>query len=222
MGQNKKNEMRGTRQLARPKATKSFHEIIHIICEGDTECGYCRKFIQDIRLPAVTVDLGKGSAPISIIEQAIELAENNSDIDHILCIFDKDEHESYERAYNVLRRYKLKNIGKPIPDIKIFTSVPCFEIWLLLHFKYTTKPYASSSKKSAADHVCRDLKEHVAEYEKGIKIDLYSYLKDKQGIALINAKKLKKHNAKIDSINPSTNMHELIEFLINKSKNAYN
>jgi len=46
----------------------------------------------------------------------------------------------------------------------------------------------------------------------------FNDLIDKQKTAIINAKRLQKHNKATNSKNPATNMHELIEYLINLKK----
>jgi hypothetical protein len=198
--------MRIEKQLIRKGAIKSTQEVVHIFCEGETECSYFRKLAQDLRLTSVKAHLGKGSAPITIVEQAIYLAENEPDIDHIFCVFDKDEHESFDRASRYL-------IDSKIPNIKIFTSVPCFEIWLLLHFGYSTKSYIAIRNKSAADHLLSDLQRHLPQYKKGSNIGWYSHLIDKHVIAITNARRLQKYNQETQSSNPATNVHELVEFL---------
>ncbi|HLF67562.1 MAG TPA: RloB family protein [Gammaproteobacteria bacterium] len=207
------HRMRAEERLIRSQQIKSAYKTIHIICEGETECAYFRKLSQDLRLSSVIVHKGNGSAPISIVAQAISLAEKEPDIDHIFCVFDKDEHESFERASHCLIGYQLQKANNIIPNIKIFTSIPCFEIWLLLHFAYSTKSYIAIRNKSAADHLLGDLQKHLPEYKKGANVAWYNQLVDKQVIALMNAKRLQRYNLETQSNNPATNIHELIAFL---------
>lgn len=44
--------------------------------------------------------------------------------------------------------------------ISLYLSNPCFEIWYLLHFNYSTKQYGSN------EEVIRDLKSHIFDYSK--------------------------------------------------------
>jgi hypothetical protein len=210
--------MRTQEHLIRLQPIKLAQEIIYILCEGETECAYLQKLAQDLRLTSVIVKVGKGSAPISIVEQAIYLAENEPDIDHVFCVFDKDAHESFERASRYLMDYQTHNTNSKIPNIEIFTSVPCFEIWLFLHFNYSTKSYVGTRNKSAADHLLSDLQRHLPQYKKGANIAWYNHLVDKQVVALANAKRLQQYNYETKSNNPATDIHELVEFLISKRK----
>ncbi len=206
----KKNE------LARQKAKRSPYETIHIICEGKTECDYFNRLIKFFRLNTANVIAipSEGSAPSSIVYHAFEIAKNTPNIDQIACVFDRDRHESYERAITEIKNHKPRPKDKSKPKYQTVTSTPCFEIWLLLHFCYTTKAYSYSGSKSAADHLIMDLRKYLASYSKG-NADWFNKIINSLDTAIKNAKQLKKHNKKTLSINPSTNIQELIEFLKN-------
>ena len=64
-------------------------------------------------------------------------------------------------------------------------SNPCFEVWFLLHYKYTTHVYLSGAE------VIRDLRSFIADYEKNK--DISELLSDKTEIAFQNAVKLARH-----------------------------
>ena len=51
----------------------------------------------------------------------------------------------------------------------VISSDPCFEIWLLLHFTYTTKIYSSHHKKSASSFVSDELRKYIDNYSKSDK-----------------------------------------------------
>lgn len=100
--------------------------------------------------------------------------------------------------------------------ILAITSVPCFEFWILLHFIYTTKPFAAAHGSICAT-VISDLKTHMPGYEKGA-FDTYNATKDLLGAAIINAKKVAKHCEDAATDMPSTQMYELVEYLQNLKK----
>jgi hypothetical protein len=127
---------------------------------------------------------------------------------------DHDNHESLKRAINKLKTYTPKHKDKSKPLCQAIISTPCFEIWLLLHFIYTTKSYVTSEKKSAAELVISDLIKKLPLYSKSVS-NWFNHLVDKQQVAIKNAKKLQEYNVKTKSTNPATNMHELVEYLIN-------
>jgi hypothetical protein len=103
-----KNKIRDSKAYARSKVKKSPYEVLHIICEGQTECFYIKALIKFCRLNTANVFVGvsTGSAPISIIEEAFKNAKDHPDIDRFICVFDRDNHESYQRALEKLRDHK--------------------------------------------------------------------------------------------------------------------
>ncbi len=208
-----KKRMRDAQELSRQKSKRAPYEIVHIICEGETECAYIKKLIQFFRLNAanVTVAKGQGSAPISIVDEGFELARTKSGIDRIVYVFDRDNHESYNRAIKKVTEYKSKRNDKSKPIYTTIISVPCFEVWLLLHFNLTTKAYTKSGKKTPADNVITDLHRDILGYQKIVDItEWFDQVLPRIEMAIKHAELLAEHNKKTNSINPSTNIHELI------------
>ena len=93
--------------------------------------------------------------------------------------------------------------------ISFIVSNPAFEVWFLLHFKYTTRHYEN------ADAVIRDLKKFLPNYEKNR--DCYLECVDLIQEALVNVDKLAKYYEKLPwpsiECNPMTDMGELIKRL---------
>ena len=73
------------------------------------------------------------------------------------CVFDTDTNKEKNIIINKAIELAKKN------RIIVITSSPCFEIWFLLHYIYTT---ASMSN----DDVIKALKKHYSKYEKNINI----------------------------------------------------
>lgn len=215
-----KKKMRSAQELARKKAKRSPYELVYIICEGQTECKYIDKLISFYRLNTANVDVNKsqGSAPISIIEEGFQLAQTKSGIDRIIFVFDRDDHESYERAINQVTAHKPKRNDKSKPVYDLITSTPCFEIWLLLHFKQTTKAYKKAGTRTAADNLIIDLRQHISNYQKTGVGQWFDKVQPHIEMAIKNSMLLKLHNAETNSLNPSTNMHELIDLFKNLKK----
>jgi S-ribosylhomocysteine lyase LuxS involved in autoinducer biosynthesis len=90
--------------------------------------------------------------------------------------------------------------------------VPCFEYWLLLHFKYTTSPYAPTGNKSAADQVLSELKNELPNYAKAEK-GVYNSLKNSLNKAKKYAQNSLEESNRNGSDNPSTLVHELVDYL---------
>lgn len=216
----KKKKFRRTKDLARAKAKKSPYATIAIVCEDSKSSpSYFNELKKHFRLNTANIIIApsKGSAPINVVDHAIELAKNTPDIDHVACVFDRDTHESFERAISKLNDFKPKRNDKSKPIYKAITSTPCYEVWLLLHFCYTTKAYSASEGKSAGDNLTSDLRKHLTSYKKNT-IDWFGKIINNLEVAHSNAKKLQKHNSSTNSTNPSTNIHELVEFLTRLKK----
>lgn len=213
----KKKKFRESEELARKKAKRAPYEVNMIICE-DTKSAlnYFKELRNYFRLNHENVILipSKGSAPISIVEHAIELGETTPSIDRIFCVFDRDDHESYNRAIKKIKNHSAKQTDKNKPKYQVITSTPCFELWLLLHFGFTTKSYMSSGKKSAAENLINDLLKKLPSYNKNTTEWFHSIINNMSS-AIKCAKRLIIHNKDTNSNNPGTNMHELIEHLMN-------
>lgn len=59
--------------------------------------------------------------------------------------------------------------------------------------------------------------QHLASYKKST-IDWFGEIINNLGIAIKHAKQLQKHNSSTNSTNPSTNIHELVELLMELKK----
>lgn len=210
-----KKKIRKEKDLQRRKSTKDPYETIWIICEDSKSVPYYfKECIRHFRLNTANVIVvpSKGSAPISVVEHAIKTGREIADIDQIACVFDQDNHESFERAINTISNHKPKQKDKSKPKYLIITSVPCFEIWLLLHYRLTTKPFLPARNKSAAELLISVLQKDIPNYTKNSTI-WFTNLKDRIDDAIKNAKQLDKQNKSDEFSNPSTKIHLLIEHL---------
>ena len=132
-------------RISRPRGRSSFERkpgnrpprsITLVVCEGETERAYFEAARLRLGLrPAevVVAENTHGSAPISVVACAEQKADEDGGYDFIFCVFDRDAHESFSRA-----REKINALAgrrkKPLP-IQEIISIPCFEVWVLLHFE---------------------------------------------------------------------------------------
>lgn len=151
------------------------------MCEGTkTEPLYFESLRTAWRLGGTQVVIeSPGSAPITIVDAAIVEAARakaqKTPYDRVYCVFDRDGHESFDRAINKAQASKLD----------VVASVVSFEFWLLLHFAYTSKSFGKG------DQVVRALRGHINDYQKG---RFAETLLDRVETALENARKLRKHH----------------------------
>ena len=215
MAKSKKHKRRSKapRDLNRSIPTREEYDRILIVCEGaKTEPNYfegARNFFK-LSTANVVVSGESGSAPMSVVAFAKKkYKESKSDgdpYDKVYCVFDKDSHPNYDSAVDEIGSARQGDTWEAI------TSVPCFEYWLLLHFTYTDKPYKKQQRKSACDQVIDELKGYLPSYEKGGS-SVFEDLIDNLEKAKQNADKVLKASEQNETDNPSTHVHELVEFM---------
>lgn len=200
---------KSTQQQRRRRARFEPRDRMLIVCEGTkTEKYYFEDARQAIGVhrgqAVVEIQPGQGSNPKNIIETARKLRvaaekEGNA-FSSVYCAFDRDEHAHYHEA--IQRGEKLK--------MQTIKSVPCFEYWILLHFRDHTAPYARTGAHSPGACCLRDVEREWADYSKGRK-QVYTALAPR----LIDAR----HRAqqRLDAVqadgsdNPSTEIHLLLD-----------
>jgi hypothetical protein len=210
-----KRKARAAKSLKRRSAIRSTYEKVLIVCEGKkTEPNYFSELVEFYKLNTanVAIDGSCDSSPRSVFERAVNLCEQelqkNDPYDRIYCVFDKDSHETYDEAIRAIRD------KSPKGTFFAAQSIPCFEYWLILHFKYTTKPYAATGKSSIGDEVLKDLKSLMPDYEKGNK-NIFSSLHTQLDFAKENSIRALQYAQNNYTDNPSTHIHKLVEYLQN-------
>ncbi|MFN8489456.1 MAG: RloB family protein [Caldilineaceae bacterium] len=200
---------RNVQDLQRRSPKRDPYERILIVCEGSkTEPNYFREVIDALKLNTANVEVDGDSdpSPKSVVRHAKKRYREDTEFDRIYCVIDKDEHSTYQEATAEIQA------AKPIGVFHIIPSVPCFEYWLLLHFIYTTRPYARSENRSPGDHVFHELKQHLPDYEKGSKM-IYRKIMPQTDRAISHAKRANAAANKAHTDNPSTQVYVLVEYL---------
>lgn len=196
-------------EVSREKRRKrKVKPLVLIVSEGkDTEINYFKQFNQKyVNVDVKPVDKnsdGKNKSrktdPSNLVDKAIEYIDNKYDIneedgDRVWCLMDVDLNynnpnpvesraQEIQKAYTKVENYKKKSKVR----INFGLSNPCFEIWYLLHYKYTTanlKNYDAVKEKIEKDTP-------IGEYEKNKSI--YSVVHDQTSTALRNCEKLRKY-----------------------------
>ena len=208
-----KRKARASADLQRRKRDRARNKRYLIVCEGTkTEPHYLGELLHDLGIgqQVVRIAPNDGVSPDKVVAHALALFEEDAAggdaYDAVYCVFDRDLHTTFDAA--VRRTKDLSAAGQPLIAI---TSTPCFELWLLLHFGYTDLPFHAAGKKSVGDQVVSALKAKpgFAKYGKGQK-GIYALLKDKMGDAITHAAQLRKHGAATGSVNPATDMDQLV------------
>lgn len=226
-----------SREQLRKKRKKN--PTILIICEGkDTETIYLDNFNSkytkvDVRIAdrnSRGKNKGKATDPENLVKKAIEIQKKDYDInekdgDRVWCVFDVDINYNNNNAIQskITEIDKAKLLANK-NHIRLGVSNPCFELWYLMHFEYTT------ANLKNYDDVKQRLDKYIKNYDKNRNVydELKPYLKD----AIDEAKKLKQYHESLgrtllnteseylkitaDNIvksNPYTNISDLIEYM---------
>lgn len=204
----KSNFRHRERPLLRRPASLDPRPRILVLCEGQvTEFEYFDALRREEQNQLVEVEIDfKGGAPKTLVERAALRKRNSEEearhahdenlkYDEVWCVFDVDEHPKLPDA-----RQQARDNG-----IKLAISNPCFELWLLLHFR---EQNAHIGRKALASL----LRKYIRNYHKHVPFEA---LRDGYAEALKRAQQLDKRQREIgdEGGNPSTNVHRLTELI---------
>lgn len=176
----------------------------YLIVAEDAKSGL--DYLRAFRVPprfAEIVPVGGAGNTSSVVEQALALREkalsSKNPFIHTWCVFDRDDHpkERYHRAFDLARHYD---------DVTVIWANECFELWYLLHFCYRD---TGVGREEIWDLISNYLKKKYSKTSD----EIFDLLKDKRLTAHRNAERLLKANTS-PLINPSTNIHLLVERLV--------
>jgi hypothetical protein len=204
---------RGADKYKRKSPIREPFETVLIVCEGEkTEPRYFNGLRMAYGLTSVVVTSARGSDPLSVVDHALDRMAKE-DFDRAFAVFDRDSHANCNAAISKVADSDLgrSNIFKAV------VTEPCFEFWLLLHYGFTSAAFTRMGSNSPCDQVIRALRSHDPDYAKG-GADIYSKVAARTNDAITHARRLAAENAQTGSRNPATDVHELVEHLINLRK----
>jgi hypothetical protein len=205
-------QRRSPRSYKRPGPTREPYDFVAIVCEGTkSEPGYFSGLRLAYRLSSTNIRItpADGTDPLSVVTHG-ETLLGSEGYDRVYCVFDRDGHATYDAALERLRTCQAGRDGRVIG----VPSWPCFEVWLLLHFRYSSAGFASAGKKSACDRAVAELRQHIHGYEKG-RNDIFTLVEKQLADALRNATRLEQDNRRSGATNPATRVHRLVSYLQN-------
>ncbi len=200
------------KKITKNRPTRERKRIIVVGTEGNnkTEETYFRNLEKKQTRYHFIFAEGNDTDPVNIVKNTLrrakaeELAYKQGDI--AVSIFDLDVEV---RKKEQLKETKEISRGK---NIYIVTSNPCFELWYLEHFGFTSKPFNSSNDLIA------ELKKYITKYQKNqLDFEMLYPLTER---AIKNCEALDKFHEKNGSNsdkefnNPRTNVYELVRIII--------
>ena len=177
-----------------------------MVCEGKvTEPSYIEGFERRTRKAAVEVRIhGEQGDPRKLVERAktereqarVRARQQGDDFlayDEVWCVFDRDQHERFADACQMARDNQLA----------LAVSNPCFELWLLLHFR-------DSPGAQHRGHVQKMLKKFLPDYGKHFDFARVADLSDQ---AAERARRLDRDAQRVGEAfrNPTTGVYRLLE-----------
>jgi hypothetical protein len=171
---------------ARRGPAREPYDLVLIVCEGaKTEPFYFDGLRVAERLSSANIKVtpADGSDPMSIVQYAERFIDA---YDRVFCVFDRDGHANYDVALQRIAQSPYAQSKR----LLAIPSWPCFELWMLLHFRYSSG--AIVGRKAT-----------------------YNELLPRRASAMTHAIRLQKENARTGANNPSTRVHELIDYLLN-------
>jgi hypothetical protein len=141
---------RDSPRLSRRAGTAVEAETIAIVCEGEkTEVIYFNGIRTLHRLATARVQIvGLGADPLTVVKEA-ELLQR--DYDHVWAVFDVEASGAHATSHRTLKQAiaRAERAG-----IHCAISHPCFELWLLLHFRPQTA-YLNNEAARSKVRQCR-------------------------------------------------------------------
>lgn len=178
------------------RASKHIASIL-IICEGETEVQYFKALINKLKIGRRHINLqtsNQKTEPKQVVDKARELVNKVNkakeslirSYGEVYCVFDKDMHTTFDDS---------KEIDEQIEkdekiNIKAIVSVPCFEYWILLHYKYMNRSFYTDKQSSPCKKVEKLLKIYIPDYSKPYK--KFKSVVDKFEIAIKHAEQSNK------------------------------
>lgn len=188
---------------------------VAIVGEGETEWFYFTSMRQSEKFNfKVAPDLPKHSDYKTIIKTARKKRDEGYDL--VFCVLDLDRiltNKTEKKGYELEKSKTNSNKG-----IEFIETMPCIELWFLLHFldNYSSKIYLDYKQ------VVKPLKKYIYNYDKTSiffkSINIYDYLNSNGDYKKANEFAIKLDKEKENSDNPLFNFTQ-INKLINNLKN---
>jgi hypothetical protein len=193
---------------SRKKTKRNLRRYLIVSEDARSSLDYFKSFPHDKDKVEIVPFGGAGNTRF-VVQRGIEMQEeatrNKEPYVHVYCVFDRDDHEAkhYAAAFDLAHSHN---------DLTAVWANECYELWLMLHFKFHNTAIGRKD-------IYKFLKKALGcDYEKG-KTKAYDLTKDKIETAICHSKKLLEYaeDQNLDSpwqVNPSTNIHDLVEKLI--------
>lgn len=156
---------------------------------------------------------GTGKHTLDLLDFAVEHCRYAPEtFDHVWLVFDKDDFPAAD--FDAMER-KCAELSDGSRTFHALWSNPCFELWPLLHLRYTTAPMtAAECQRTLSQAMSKDL---GVEYRKSLG-GLFDMVDGQRAEALHRVQRLEAHhgelgNAKPSAQNPATKVGEIFDVI---------
>jgi hypothetical protein len=216
-----KKEAEKQENLKRKENTRDERKMLIIACEDSVSAPlYFRTIFSDLKrnhaISAISLVIAnhKHSNPTGVLQDLLN-HRDYQDFDHQWIVIDRDEERTKKVNDNSQSGHSLENFNKAMSNasrkgVKVAYSNPCFEIWYLLHFEYTS---AAIDREKLVTQL-----EHKYQYAKN-KLFTPVLNQELQDKAIKNSESLIQSWIDINGAtnpatdNPSTTVHDLVKLL---------
>lgn len=200
---------KGYQPKVRNSGTRKRKSVLLLETEGNnkTETLYFRNFSSGTF--TVRFAHGNDTDPSRMAQQlvaAYEKMELDPELgDLAFCLVDADFIAGKEQQIKEADKTLTKKI-----HAEVIVSNPCFEVWFIYHFTYSTRQYLSN------DDVIGTLRCYIPNYRKE-RVDMFELLCDKTETAMVNAKQLQSNCLKQGypihecRVSPYTEVYKIVE-----------
>jgi hypothetical protein len=198
--------------MARRSLRQVARYTVALVGDGHTESIYFTDF-RDIERPeglSIIPELpGRIGSFGGVLQRAVELNEN---YDRVYALIEMDA----ILAQNQLSAYRVQKAAAQRAGVIVLENNPCFETWLLLHFRRTGQHFAN------CNDVVRQLREFIPDYDKNQRFieaarlyGNYCHLIEDQAIP--NAAFLEVGREDQDELYPRAEVYKFFEWYLNRS-----
>jgi hypothetical protein len=184
-----------------------------LVCEGKcTEPHYLNGLLQHLDISTANVEIIEGqsqSNAVAVVNRARQRFDS-APRDRVFVLIDTEQadlSQALKLCKTPLQRENKKK-GLPLIHIEPILSAPCFEVWLLLHFRYCDQPFARFAD------VLPELQASLPDYQKS-EPAIFLKVGGGEGLerALLNTAQLRNSLEQTNSTSPATDMDKLVEAL---------
>jgi hypothetical protein len=142
------------------------YDRVLIVSEGKkTEPLYFDDIRKKNRIPSAHISVlhsDYGTQPRQVVDFAEAKFLETKEFEWVFAVFDRDDHGTYHDALARAKALdkKLKNSERKSVRFLAIPSVPCFELWLLMHF-------VNQQAFCDRHEMLHRLRQHIAGYNKG-------------------------------------------------------